>query len=181
MTPPCRTFRSNLGFRLMAAEFRIRDLLWPRRAILEEAGTRPGMRVLDYGCGPGSYVLPASQMVGETGRIYALDMHPLAIARIRKLCARRKLTNVTTILSDCNTGLGESEVDVALLHDVLHDVEDPALLLRELHRVLKPQGLLSASDHHLKGQRLVTLVTEQGPFRLLRKGRWSYDFVPADI
>jgi ubiquinone/menaquinone biosynthesis C-methylase UbiE len=68
MTPPRRTLQSNLGFRLMAAEFRIRDLLWPRRAILEEVGTRPGMRVLDYGCGPGSYVLPASQMVGETDR-----------------------------------------------------------------------------------------------------------------
>lgn len=173
--------QSNSGFRLMALEFSIRDLLWPRRVILNEVGIRPGMRVLDYGCGPGSYVLPAAQMAGEAGRVYALDIHPLAIASVRKQRARRELTNVTTILSDCNTGLGESEVDVALLYDVLHEVEEPAPLLRELHRVLKPQGLLSASDHHLKGQRLVTLVTEQGLFRLLRKGRWAYDFVPADI
>ncbi|UCC69267.1 MAG: class I SAM-dependent methyltransferase [Armatimonadota bacterium] len=165
----------------MAVEFSIRDLLWPRRTILNEVGIGPGMRVLDYGCGPGSYVLPAAQMVGETGRVYALDMHPLALASVRRLCARKRLTNVTTILSDCNTGLGESEVDVALLYDVLHDVENRGPLLRELHRVLKPQGLLSASDHHLKGQRLATLLTEQCLFRLLRKGRWAYDFVPVDI
>ncbi len=176
-----QTFRSSLEFRLMALEFSIRDLLWPRRVILNEVGIRSGMRVLDYGCGPGSYTLPASRMAGKTGRVYALDMHPLALASVRRLRARRKLTNVTTILSDCNTGLGESEVDVALLYDVLHDVEDPTPLLRELHRVLKPQGLLSASDHHLKGQRVATLVTAQGLFRLLRKGRWTYDFVPADI
>lgn len=174
-----RTFWSNLKFRLMAAEFSIRDLLWPRRAILKEAGIRPGMRVLDYGCGPGSYVLPASQMVGDTGRVYALDMHPLAIESVRRLRARKDLRNVTTIFSDCNTGLSESEVDVVLLHDVLHDVDDPAMLLCELHRVLKPRGILSASDHHLKEQ-LIGVMAEHGLFRLLRKGRWSYDFVPAD-
>jgi ubiquinone/menaquinone biosynthesis C-methylase UbiE len=119
-------------------------------------------------------------MVGETGRVYALDMHPLAIASVRRLRARKDLRNVTTILSDCNTGLGENEVDVVLLHDVLHDVEDPAALLCELHRVLKPRGVLSASDHHLKEQ-LTAVIAEHGPFRLLRKGRWAYDFVPADI
>jgi ubiquinone/menaquinone biosynthesis C-methylase UbiE len=174
-----RTFWSNLEFRLMAAEFSIRDLLWPRRAVLNEAGVQSGMRVLDYGCGPGSCVLPASQMVGDAGRVYALDMHPLAIASVRRLRARKDLRNVTTILSDCSTGLGESEVDVVLLHDVLHDVDDPVALLRELHRVLKPQGILSASDHHLKEQ-LTAAIEEHGLFRLLRRGRWAHDFVPAD-
>jgi ubiquinone/menaquinone biosynthesis C-methylase UbiE len=175
MHPP----QSSLAFRLMAAEFRIRDFLSPRRAILEEAGIGPGMRVLDYGCGPGSYVLPAAQIVGEAGKVYALDIHPLAITTVRKLSARKGLANVVTILSDCNTGLADREVDVVLLYDVLHDISNPEPLLRELHRVLKPDGVLSVSDHHLKEQRSLALITEQGLFRVLRKGKWTHAFAPV--
>jgi len=176
-----RALQSNLGFRLMAAEFAVRDLLWPRRVMLEEAGLRAGMCVLDYGCGPGSCVLPAARIVGDKGKVYALDLHPLAIAAVRRLSARKSLANVITILSDCKTGLTEGEVDVVLLYDVLHDIEDPEPLLSELNRVLKPNGLLSVSDHHLKGQRLVALVTDQGLFRPLRKGKWTHGFAPAGV
>jgi ubiquinone/menaquinone biosynthesis C-methylase UbiE len=173
--------QSNLGFRLMAAEFKIRDLVRPRRTILQEAGIGPGMRVLDYGCGPGSYVLPTSEMVGRSGKVYALDMHPLAIASVRKLSLRRHLANVVTVFSHCKTGLTDGEVDVALLYDVLHDVNDPGPLLAELHRVLNPNGVLSASDHHLSEVRLTASITGHGLFRLLRKGKWTYAFVRAGI
>jgi hypothetical protein len=47
---------SNFGFKLMALTFNLRDLLRPRIDILKEAGIKPGYHVLDYGCGPGSYI-----------------------------------------------------------------------------------------------------------------------------
>jgi ubiquinone/menaquinone biosynthesis C-methylase UbiE len=136
------------------------------------------MRMLDYGCGAGSYVLPAAEMVGEAGKVYALDMHPLAIDSLRKLSARKGLANVTAILSDCNTGLGEAEVDVVLLYDVLHDIRDPTSLLRELHRVLKPEGVLSVSDHHFKHEEIVCALTGDGLFRLERRNKRTYAFCP---
>jgi ubiquinone/menaquinone biosynthesis C-methylase UbiE len=173
--------QSNLGFRLMAAEFRIRDLLWPRRAILEEAGIGPDMCVLDYGCGPGSYVVPAAEMVGRSGKVYALDLHPLAIASVRKLSLRKRLTNVLTICSHCQTGLADGEVDVVLLYDVLHDVRDPGPLLDELHRVLKPKGVLSVSDHHLRESGIVSLLTRGDLFRLLSAGKWTCAFSPQQL
>jgi len=168
--------QSSLSFRLMALEFKLRDWLSPRRAILAETGIEAGMRVLDYGCGPGSYILPVAEMVGEAGRVYALDRHPLAIAGVRRLTARAGLRNVETILSDCKTGLGDGEVDVVLLYDVLHDIHDPGPLLTELHRVLKPEGILSFSDRHMKEEEIVHRLTGDGLFHPARRGRKTYSF-----
>ncbi len=76
---------SNLSFKLMALQFKLRDLLVPRSKILGEVGIRPGFTVLDYGCGPGGYVLPALELISESGKLYAIDMHPLAVAAVRRL------------------------------------------------------------------------------------------------
>jgi len=169
--------QSDFGFRLMAAELWIRDLLRPRQAILAEVGVQPGMCVLDFGCGPGSYVLPAAELVGDSGLVYALDTHPLAIAAVCKRSARKNLVNVRAIRSDCNTGLGDREVDVVLLYDVLHDLANRREVLRELHRVLKPEGVLSVSDHHLSREQLVSRVTNVGGlFRLQQERRWTVAF-----
>ena len=65
----------NLDFRLMSLAFRLRDFRLPRMEILEEVGIQTGFRVLDYGCGPGSYVAAASDLVGPSGKVYALDIH----------------------------------------------------------------------------------------------------------
>ena len=64
--------------------------------------------------------------------------------------AKNKLTNIETILSDRKTGLPDERIDVASLYDVFHDLTDPKGVLEELHRVLKLDGILSLSDHHLK-------------------------------
>ena len=48
---------SKVGFKLMTLAFRIRDLLRPRLDVLKEAGIEPGFSILDYGCGPGSYIV----------------------------------------------------------------------------------------------------------------------------
>lgn len=53
---------------------------------------------------------------------------------------------------------------------------NPDAVLEELHRVLKPGGILSFSDHYMKEQDIVTRVTKGGMFRLVKKGRKTYCF-----
>jgi ubiquinone/menaquinone biosynthesis C-methylase UbiE len=166
-------------FRLMALLFKVRDILRPRGDVLREAGIRPGFRVLDYGCGPGSYVKASAGLVGETGKVYALDLHPLAIRMVKDLISRQHLGNVQTILSDCRTGLPGGSVDVALLYDAFHDLRDQDGVLRELHRVLKPGGTLSFSDHHMKEGEILAGVTRGNLFRLREKGKRTYTFSKA--
>ena len=131
---------------------------------------------MDYGCGPGSYVLPLCDLVGDSGKIYALDIHPLAIRKVESLVSRKGLHNVAAIRSSCDTGLSDESVDVVLLYDIFHDLSEPARILTELHRVLKPEGILSVSDHHLDDKEIMRKIPEGGRFRLDRRGKRTFTF-----
>jgi ubiquinone/menaquinone biosynthesis C-methylase UbiE len=169
----------NLHYKFMALGYKFRDLLLPRVHVLKEAGIRPGFHVLDYGCGPGSYIVPLANLVGESGKIYALDIHPLAIQMVQKIVLKKALGNVETIHSDCATGLDSNLIDVVLLYDTYHNLSDSEGVLTELHRVLKPEGLLSFSDHHMKEDEILSGITETGLFGLSEKGKKTYSFLRA--
>lgn len=124
---------SNLHFRAMSLTMKLRDLLSLRKDVLKEVGIVPGSHVLDYGCGPGGYVAPSAELVGDSGKIYALDIHPLAVRSVQRLAARKRLANVETICSDCSTELPDSSIDVVLLYDTFHGLGDPGAVLKELH------------------------------------------------
>jgi len=161
----------------MSFGYKFRDFFLPRKNILKEVGIKPGFHVLDYGCGPGGYIIAAAELAGKSGKIYALDIHPLAIQRVKSIATKKQLTNVEIICSDCKTGLPDNSVDVVLLYDTLHDLGDPNGVLEELHRVLKPNGILSFSDHHLKENEIVSRMTDKGLFRLSGKGERVYNFL----
>jgi len=161
----------------MSFGYTFRDFFLPRMNILGEVGIRPGSHVLDYGCGPGSYSILAAELVGKTGKVYALDIHPLAVQRVQKIALRKQLKNLETIRSSGETGLPDNSVDLILLFDTFHGLNDPDGVLGELHRVLKPHGILSFSDHHMREDEIVSKVTDGGLLNLLRKGKKTYSFV----
>ncbi len=167
---------SNFAFRFMSLGYKFRDLLSPRMNTLQGAGIKPGFSVLDYGCGPGAYVAAAAQLATESGRVYALDIQPLAIKQVQNIAARQKLANVETILTDCATGLPDESIDIVLLYDIFHGLNQPEEVLTELHRVLKSDGIFSISDHHLKDKDITSKVTEPGLFKLSNRGEKVYNF-----
>ncbi len=171
---------SNLDFRLMSLVLLLRDLRLPRMEILKEVGIKVGFQVLDFGCGPGSYVAAASRLVSQSGKVYALDIHPLAVRSVARMASKKGLPNVETVLSDCHTGLPDRSIDVVLLYDTHHGLSEPDRVLQELHRVLKPDGILSFSDHHLKEPEILARVTESGLFKLEGKGKRTYRFSKAN-
>jgi ubiquinone/menaquinone biosynthesis C-methylase UbiE len=125
-------------------------------------------------------VLAASKLVGETGKVYALDVNPHAIKMVKDIVEKNVLKNVETILSDCTTGLPNESLDVVLLYDVFHDLADKQAVLSEIYRVLKQDGLLSFSDHHLKETDILTRVAEGKLFRLVKKSEYTYSFVKTE-
>jgi ubiquinone/menaquinone biosynthesis C-methylase UbiE len=171
------TLKSNLDFGLMAIIFKFRDLFLPRINILKEVGIKPGFQVLDYGCGPGGYVVSLSESVGKTGKIFALDINPDAIKMIQNLILKRQISNVEAIYSNCRTELPDNSIDVTILYDVFHEISEPDEVLRELHRVLKPAGTLSFRDHRMTEDEILSGVTGTGLFRLSKKGKRTYSFV----
>lgn len=170
---------SNLDFYFMSLVFKFRDFFAPRINILKEAGIKLGFHVLDYGCGPGGYIIPLATLVGTMGKIYALDIHPLAIKMVQRIVIRKKLTNIKTIRSDCKTGLLDNSLDIILLYDILHSLRDTDKILEELYRVLKPTGILSVRDHHLNENEIASRITSSELFNVLRKGDKTYNFIKA--
>jgi ubiquinone/menaquinone biosynthesis C-methylase UbiE len=168
---------SDFGFKAMAFTFKFRDFFRPRRNIVNEVGIKPGFHVLDYGCGSGSYIVAVAELVGKSGKIYALDVHPLAMRMVQRITSKRQMTNVETILSDCKTGLPNDSIDIVLLYDTFHDLNNADAVLEELHRVLKSNGILSFSDHHMKEDETVSKVTNKGLFTLSKRGKRTYSFV----
>ena len=68
-------------------------------------------------------------------------------------------------------------MDVVLLYDTFHDLTNQKAVLEELHRVLKPNGILSFNDHHMEENEIVSKMTDEGLFGLSRKGERTYSFV----
>ncbi len=167
---------SDLHFHAMALMFRFRDLIKPRWKVLEEVRIEPGFRILDYGCGSGGYVPAAAELAESSGKVYALDIHLHAIEMVKDLAFKKNLKNVETILSDCDTDLPASSLDLVLFYDTYHSLSEPDKILKELHRVLKPDGTLSFSDQHLEEEEIVAGITKGGLFRLKEKGKKTYSF-----
>ena len=168
---------SNMGFRGLALWLKLRESSLDTQKRLEDAGVSPGQVVLDYGCGIGSYAIPAARMVGDGGMVFALDIHPLAIESVKRRVEKEHLTNVKTICSGLDTGLADSSVDTVLLYDVLHSVPDQQALLQELHRVLKPGGRLSILPDHMSGDELLSVVKGRDLFNMQAQHGAAFEFL----
>ena len=153
-----------------------RDLFSNPESTLAEVEIRPGFHVLDYGCGSGSFTLAALKRVGPEGKVYALDLHPLALQRVRRAAEKRGFSNIETIQSDCITRLPGDTVDVVLFYYILHWLTDPDCVIRELYRVLKPGGVLSFRDPYMKEEEILAEVSGRGGFRLAAIGEKTYRF-----
>jgi ubiquinone/menaquinone biosynthesis C-methylase UbiE len=160
----------------MSLWLKARERFGNPRKRLEEAGLGQGQAVLDYGCGIGSYAIPAAQIVGDAGVVYALDIHPLAVEAVARRARKENLTNVETIQSNRETGLPDESLDAVLLYDVLHSVPDKGALLRELHRVLKPGGSLSVVPDHMEEDIFLETVQGGNLFSLQARNGTVYQF-----
>ena len=170
---------SALHFAVMSLLFKIRDLIRPPLPKLMEIGIKPGARVLDYGCGPGTFSIAAAKLIGESGSVQAVDILPAAVERVQATAAREGLKNVEAVRADTPAELEAESFDAIILYDIFHHFSDPDGILRELHRVLKADGTLSFSDHHMNEDAIMTGVTKGDLFALSKKGARTYSFKKA--
>ena len=139
----------NIAFRLMSFIFAIRDILLPVGKRLDRFGIDQGFIVVDFGCGPGSYVEKASKLVGDGGKVYGVDVHPLAIKSIKERARRKALENVIPVLSSgYPVDIDNHSADVIYALDMFHHIKDANGFLQELHRLLKPSGKLFIESGH---------------------------------
>ena len=119
------------------------------RMILAEAGIRPGMRVLDLGCGAGDVTFVAAGLVGPGGSVVGVDRSPEALARARLRAGQRGLAQVQFVEGDLNDPAPGGPFDAIVERLVLWTVPDPAGLLRRQATVLRPGGLVVPVEEDL--------------------------------
>lgn len=115
-----------------------------------ELGVFDGNIVADLGAGTGAYVEPLARRVGDTGRVYAVEVQKEFLINIKDLASQQGFRNVEVIWGDIEnlggTKIKDESVDAVVLSNVLFQAEDKAGLLAESKRILKKGGKLLLVD-----------------------------------
>ena len=160
---------SNCMFRLMVLFYKIAGREKRAPAVLKQIDIVKGEKILDYGCGPGTYSFSASDMVGQDGLIYCADIQPVAVDMIKKRAEKGGIRNIKTIVTSCETGLSENSIDKVFLFDVYHNFQDPAANLKELFRVIKQNGTLAIIIDHQDSDVVIREIESLSEFKFSEK------------
>jgi ubiquinone/menaquinone biosynthesis C-methylase UbiE len=108
---------------------------------------QPGERVLEIGPGTGYYTLDIGEWVGPDGRVEIFDLQQDFLDHVMRRAGERGLTNVVPTRGDATAlPFEDDSVDAVVLTAVLGEIPDRAAALREIHRVLKPDGRLIVGE-----------------------------------
>lgn len=102
---------------------------------------RPGMTVLDFGCGMGLFSLALARLVGPDGLVLAVDLQPQMLAAVRRRAAKAGLTaQVRTHQAQAHTINLQLPIDFALAFASVHEVPDVRQTIGEIQGLLRPGG-----------------------------------------
>ena len=143
----------------------------------------PGMKVADFGAGPGFYTIPIARRVGASGKVYALDIRKEILEIIRSKARTERLFNIETLRASLDqkegSHLKDSSIDIVIISNILFQVEDKKGLAEEAYRIIKPKGraVLVEWDEDKKafGPPLLHRVNRQEAEKIFLKSGFTYE------
>lgn len=170
----------DFAFRMMSVLFKVMDLFSPKDKAIDGFGIQSGFTVMDYGCGPGRHIRRASQLSGSNGKVYAVDIHELAIASVEKLVEKNDLKNVTALLAkDIEKSVMPKSIDLIYALDMFHMVSDPGGFLNGIHRMIKPGGTFILEDGHQPRTLSRQKVMQSGCWKIIEETSEYMKCMPA--
>ena len=161
----------NFAFKAMALTMKLMDAFGQHsRKNFETLGLETGQIVIDYGCGPARYVEFASKAVGKAGKVIAVDVHPLAIAKVKEKIVKLNLSNVEAVLAEkYTTPIGAEIADVVYALDMFHMIEQPNEFLKELSRLVKKDGTIIIEDGHQPRPETIQKIERSGFLKIVQE------------
>lgn len=120
-------------------------------ALLEKLAIEKGMVIADVGAGSGVLTGPLALATGPGGLVYASDIDQALLDHIDQRARSARLANVRIVRGTFTDPKLPQPVDLALMNDVLHHVEDRAGYMKAVTRHLKPGGRLAIVDYTAEG------------------------------
>lgn len=128
----------------------IRRWLQPPDELIKRSGIRQGMTVLDLGCGSGAFIPFVARAVGDGGKVYAVDIQPAMLRQLERKLARAENQDIKNIelkqASAYHLPFEDRSLDLVYMVTVLQEIPDRGRALREIKRVLKPNGILAVTE-----------------------------------
>lgn len=133
------------------AQIATQGVLMNAQLLLQHAGLAQGMRYADFGCGMnGHFVLPACKLVGERGRVYAVDILKSSLASLESRAKQFSLTAYKSVWGDIErpggVAIQDHSIDLVSLVNMGPLIKKSPALLREAYRVLTAHGTLLVID-----------------------------------
>lgn len=115
--------------------------------ILHEIGLKPGDNFMDIGCGDGYFAITAAKIIGESGKVYGVDINTNAIEELKRKAIGEGLSNLEMVVGMAETTIFcDACADIVFFGINLHDFQDPLAVLKNAHQMLKPTGKLVDFD-----------------------------------
>ena len=170
----------DMAFRAMSAAYKIMDLFYPVEKRVSSFRIVEGYTVVDYGCGPGRYIERMSRMVGQKGKVYAVDIHELAIRSVKEKIHKYNLENVEPILvNGYSCDIYDHIADAIFALHMFHMIEHPVPFLKELRRIIKESGFLLIGDGHQPRAETKTKILGSNSWNVVVETKDHLNCIPA--
>ena len=128
----------------------LRRWVQPPGKLIERSGIKSGMTVIDLGCGSGAFTTFVARVVGEPGRVYAVDIQAAMLQQLEGKLSKPENQDIRNIelkeASAYELPFADDSIDLVYMVTVLMEIPDRRRALREISRVLKPGGTLAVTE-----------------------------------
>jgi arsenite methyltransferase len=114
--------------------------------VIETLGVKPGMKAADLGSGSGLFTRPIAKAAAPGGVVYAIDINDALLTIVDRSAKEQKIDNIRTVLGSADDPNLPEPVDVILICDTLHHIENRPQYLKGLAKYLRPGGRVAIID-----------------------------------
>jgi len=121
-----------------------RRKLLPTEQTLINLGLHEGDIMADIGCGIGYFSIPASKIVGDSGKIFAMDILQEMLQDVEIKVKENNISNIETVLTEENDlKLEDGKITIAFISNVLHEANEKESFLNDIRSILSPKGRIA--------------------------------------